>query len=119
MKCILQNKTYAQLAPGEKQKLMDALNVYNDEYLKRESEQLRIIITNNLLKIIVIACNDAAKIGGQRMTKIITRAAELLYHSNQDDIFFVHADQRVKQILGEKQFDNFFKNETVELDIPG
>ncbi len=117
MKCMINNKTFSQLAPGEREKLINALDEYNKEYLKREEEQLKILITDNLMKLMVIACNEAAKIGGQRMTRIINKAEELIYHSSQDEIFFEHVDTRVKQILGEKVFNNFFKNAQVEIEI--
>ena len=117
MKCMINNKTFSQLAPKEKQKLLDALDAYNKEYLERETRRLQILITDNLMKLMVIACNETAKIGGQRMTRIMNKAEELIYHSSQDEIFFEHVDTRVKQILGEKVFDNFFKNAQVEIEI--
>lgn len=116
MKCNLKNKTLEQLAPSEKKKLYEALEEYNVKYLKQERDKLGIVITDNLLKLIVIASNEEAKLGKQRLSRIIKKAQSLIYHSKEDEIFFEHLDQAVKQILGEELFKEFFVNTEIEID---
>lgn len=116
MKCNLKNKTLEQLAPREKKKLYEALEEYNVKYLKQERDKLGIVITDNLLKLIVIASNEEAKLGKQRLTRIIKKAQSLIYHSKEDEIFFEHVDRQVKQILGEETFKEFFVNTEIEID---
>lgn len=116
MKCNLHNKTLEQLSPGEKKKLYTALDEYNAQYLKQERDRLGIVITDNLLKLIVIAANEEAKLGRQRLTRIIKKTQSLIYHSKEDEIFFEHVDRRVKQIIGEDLFKEFFVNTEIEID---
>lgn len=112
MKCNC--KTINNLSPSERNKLKQALNIYENKYLQEETDRLKLIITNNLLKVITVACNDTLGIGKQRLCKVFDKIYQLLCDCNTDECFFEHVDKVCLDVLGKQNFDKYFLNEYIK-----
>lgn len=108
MKCNC--KIINNLSPSEREKLKQALNTYEKKFLEEETDRLKLIITSNLLKIIIVACNQTLGIGKQRLCKIFDCIYGLISESSTDEAFFEHVDKICIDILGKQYFDKYFLN---------
>ena len=106
MKCNC--KTINNLSFSERQKLRAALSEYETKFLQEESDKLKLIITNNLLKITAVACNESLGIGKQRLAKIFDNIYKLINDSKTDEVFFEHVDKVCLDIFGKQNFDKYF-----------
>ena len=108
MKCNC--KIINNLSISEREKLKKALNEYETKFLKTEEDKLKLIITSNLLKIFVVACNRTVGIGKVRLEKILNHIYKSIEDCAKDEAFFEHVDKICLDILGKPNFDKYFLN---------
>lgn len=106
MKCNC--KTISNLSPSEREKLKQALNKYETKYLEQETDKLKLLITNNLLKVVTVACNTSCGIGQKRLVRILDCIYNLLIESKGDEAFFEHLDMICQNVLGKENCEKYF-----------
>ena len=99
------------LGTSDRKMLYKAVSKYNETILKEEMEKMKIAITNNILKLFVIASNKECGIGKDRMEKILRNVREMIGEMTCDaESFYLIAEKECRQILGEEMYNSYFKD---------
>lgn len=110
MNCRIQ-KSLRELTPYSRNVLLKSLVDANQKVMIEKFEEMKVILTNNLFKIFVVACNEELSIGKNRMLKILENVSEKVFNMHDDnDDFFIMIEKRCKQILGEEIYKQFFSD---------
>lgn len=112
MKC---SKTINQLSGSERKRLMNEIQKANGEFLEEQCQKMKVRITNNLFKIIIVAANESCGLGAKRIERILLRLNELVQESETDEVFFPHIENNCKQILGFEIYSKYFTDEKFDL----
>lgn len=109
MKCKI--KGLNDLSPKAKKELFDALAECNKEYLEKEFDRMKVVITNNLFKIFVVAANKQCGIGRIRLDRILHEVSSLVENMQDDnDTFFMLLEKQCKEILSDTVYNLYFRD---------
>lgn len=112
MNCNYKHKFLSQLTPKEKERLLKALDKFNQEYLDKESQAAKIVITDNLLKLIIVVLHDKFEFGSIRIQKMLNALNDLVRDNKTDDIFYENIKNECIKIMGLNVFNTYFEKKS-------
>ena len=115
MDCNYKQKLLSQLTPKEKERLLKTLDKFNQEYLDKESQAARVIITDNLLKLIIVVLHEKFRFGSIRIQRMLNDLNDLVCENNTDDIFFENIKNKCIKIMREDVFNTYFNKKDDDL----
>lgn len=113
----VRHKLINDLSLAERKKLSEKLD---EEFNKRFSEHVdkaHEIMMCNLFKLMVIVLNDKMGFGKSRIISVLDGMGELIQKAKTDEIFWIHVERRIKQILGEGKYNLYFKDLPYEIEV--
>lgn len=109
MKCKI--KGWADLSPKVRNDTINAITDMNKQLVEQELERMKVVITNNLFKLFVLASNEKCGLGKERISKILKGVNDLVINMQDDnDTFFMKVESDCKRILGEDTYNVYFKD---------
>lgn len=115
MDCNYKQKLLSQLTPKEKERLLKTLDKFNQEYLDKESQAARVIITDNLLKLIIVVLHNKFGFGSIRIQRMLNDLNDLVCENNTDDIFFENIKNECIKIMRLDVFNTYFNKKDDDL----
>lgn len=114
MDCLYKQKLLSQLTPKEKERLLKALDKFNQEYLDKESHAAKVVITDNLLQLIIVVLHDKFGFGSVRIQHLLNTLNDLVCENNTDDIFYENIKNECIKIMGLNVYNTYFAKKTEE-----
>ena len=108
MKCNYNKKVLSQLATGQKNRMLKEIDMFYQEYLKKECQQAKITIIDNFLQLAIVVLHDTFKFGSERIQRFLNELNELVCQNVVNDDFYKNIEIQCKKIMTEKTFDTYF-----------
>lgn len=112
MKC--NTRQISKLSPSERKKLSAEIFKQNEAWLRDTYEKMRIEVTHNCLKLLVLSSNEGLGLGSKRLEKVLEVMQKLLSTCDDRDDFWLHTDSLCKRILGKEIFYKYFDDWKME-----
>ena len=109
MKCNI--KDLKTMTPRSREILLNSLANLNEKILNEKYEEIKEVLSNNLLKFFVVACNETYGLGKIRIEKLLISIIELTKDMQDDnDDLFIMVEEKCKKILGAYTYNLYFQD---------
>ncbi len=103
-------KTIRGLSLKDRERLKNEISSWNREFLEREIKRMREIISNNLFKILCLACYEKYGFGPKRIENILEGVSQIVARLEKDPDVCYEIDSDCKKILGKEKYNQYFKD---------
>lgn len=109
MKCG--TKTIAQLTPQQRKRLIDEVQKGNELFLKEQCERMKVSITGNVFKLVVLAANESLGLGRERIERMLAALNKNVSECEDRDDFWLVVERDCKKILTPEVYNIYFRDE--------
>lgn len=103
----------SQLTPQQRKRLIDEVQRSNEIFLKEECERMRVAVTHNVFKLVVLAANEALGLGRERIERMIIALNKNVAECEDEEDFWILVEKNCKKILSPEVYALYFKDAPV------